>query len=172
MAKEELEKEVLEYLNTQTLPKVDTLVYRLIKNLILGFAEKKEKRIKELEKENAELNEQVARMINGACNIYQSDNGRLRNYNNRLYNENAKFKEANETLYAINNNMWVELEEKRAESLRIIMLEEEKKGKRIEELEQQIEKTKCCGNCNNTWNGMKLDICADCKNFDKWELKK
>ena len=58
-----------------------------------------------------------------------------------------------------------------AESLRITMLEEEKKGKQIEELEQQIEKMKCCANCNNTWNGMKLDICADCKNFDKWEIK-
>ena len=48
MIKEELEKEVTEYLNTQTLPKMDSLVYRVIKNLIFGFAEPREKRIAEL----------------------------------------------------------------------------------------------------------------------------
>ena len=48
MTKEELEKEVTEYLNTQTLPKMDSLVYRVIKNLIFGFAEPREKRIAEL----------------------------------------------------------------------------------------------------------------------------
>lgn len=41
----------------------------------------------------------------------------------------------------------------------------------IGELKAQIEKMKCCANCNNTWNGMKLDICADCKNHNKWEIK-
>lgn len=33
-----------------------------------------------------------------------------------LEKENAELKRANETLYTMNNNMWVELEEKRAES--------------------------------------------------------
>ncbi len=41
----------------------------------------------------------------------------------------------------------------------------------IRELKAQIEKLKCCGNCNNTWNGYHLDICDDCKNHDKWEIK-
>lgn len=49
------------------------------------------------------------------------------------------------------------LNSNQAESLRITMLEEEKKGKRIEEFEQQIEKMKCCGNCrfseSDTLNG-------------------
>jgi len=38
-------------------------------------------------------------------------------------------------------------------------------------LKEQIEKMKCCGNCNNTWNGMKLDVCEVCKDYSKWELK-
>ena len=55
MTKEELEREVTEYLNTQTLPKIDSLVYRVIKNLIFGFAEPREKQIEELKKENERL---------------------------------------------------------------------------------------------------------------------
>ena len=51
MSEEELEKEVTEYLNTQTLPKIDNIVYRVIKNLIFGFAEPREKRIEELKKQ-------------------------------------------------------------------------------------------------------------------------
>ena len=47
----------------------------------------------------------------------------------------------------------------------------EPREKRIAELEAQIEKMKCCGNCNNTWNGYHLDVCDDCKNHDKWEIK-
>lgn len=46
---EELEKEVTEYLNTQTSPKMDSIVYQVIKNLIFGFALPREKRIAELE---------------------------------------------------------------------------------------------------------------------------
>ena len=46
---EELEKEVTEYLNTQTLPRMDSFNYRVIKNLIFSFAEPREKRIAELE---------------------------------------------------------------------------------------------------------------------------
>ena len=41
---------------------------------------------------------------------------------------------------------------------------------KIKELEQQIEKMKCCGNCAN------LCRCGirgyeECKNYDKWEIK-
>lgn len=47
----------------------------------------------------------------------------------------------------------------------------EPREKRIAELETQIEKMKCCENCNNTWNGYHLNVCDDCKNRDKWEIK-
>ena len=49
---------------------------------------------------------------------------------------------------------------------------------KIADLEQQIEKMKCCDNCANedredfyddTWHN---DVCVNCKNHDKWELKK
>ena len=50
---------------------------------------------------------------------------------------------------------------------------EEKMKERIEELEQQIEKMKCCENCkyrdcNKTSS---YQTCWYCKNKDKWELK-
>ena len=39
------------------------------------------------------------------------------------------------------------------------------------ELKTQIEKMKCCENCDNTWNGYHLNVCDDCENRDKWEIK-
>lgn len=46
----------------------------------------------------------------------------------------------------------------------------DKQKKRIAELETQIEKMKCCGNC--LYNGeCDLGGYEECKNFDKWELK-
>lgn len=56
-----------------------------------------------------------------------------------------------------------------AESLRVIMLEEEKKGKRIEELEQQIEKMKCCTNCKHSRT--EYEHCRTDKH-EKWELRR
>jgi hypothetical protein len=50
-----LEQEIEKYLSGQTLCNCDSVSYRNIKNLILDFAEPREKRIAELEKENAEL---------------------------------------------------------------------------------------------------------------------
>ena len=55
MTDDKLEKEVTEYLNTQTLPKIDDFVYLVIKNLIFGFAEPREKRIEELENKIADI---------------------------------------------------------------------------------------------------------------------
>ncbi|MBO7733652.1 MAG: hypothetical protein J6S67_13900 [Methanobrevibacter sp.] len=56
-----------------------------------------------------------------------------------------------------------------AESLRVIMLEEEKKRKRIEELEQQIEKMKCCANCKHSRTD--YEHCRTDKH-EKWELRR
>ena len=60
----------------------------------------------------------------------------------------------------------------------LVSEEECKLQKRIAELEEQIEKMKCCDNCANedreefyddTWHN---DVCVNCKNHDKWELRK
>ena len=40
----------------------------------------------------------------------------------------------------------------------------------IKQLEAQIEKMKCCGNCANLC-GCGLRGYEECKNFDKWEIK-
>lgn len=56
----------------------------------------------------------------------------------------------------------------------------DKMQKRIAELEAQIEKMKCCKNCNHFKidNGglYPINVCeltypSRCKNFDKWEIK-
>lgn len=44
----------------------------------------------------------------------------------------------------------------------------EKREKRIEELEAQIEKMKCCGNCENRYE---QEECKDCHNYSKWKFK-
>ena len=36
------------------------------------------------------------------------------------------------------------------------------------ELKEQIEKMKCCGNCENRYGQEK---CADCHNYNKWKFK-
>ena len=50
----------------------------------------------------------------------------------------------------------------------------EPREKRIEELEAQIDKMKCCFNCaNDTLEPPEVignGICEHCKNHDKWEL--
>ena len=38
----------------------------------------------------------------------------------------------------------------------------------IRELEAQIEKMKCCGNCENRYGQEK---CKDCHNYSKWKFK-
>lgn len=48
---------------------------------------------------------------------------------------------------------------------------------KVADLEKQIEKMKCCGNCNNETYGLTFDalkkseICKECKNKSKWEIK-
>lgn len=44
----------------------------------------------------------------------------------------------------------------------------EPREKRIEELEAQNEKMKCCGNCENRYGQEK---CEDCHNYSKWKFK-
>ena len=83
MTPEELEKEVTEYLNTQTLPRIDSLVYRVIKSLIFGFAEPREKRFQVLEKENAELKDNFKIAKDNEFE-YQSLLTKAKEYLNRL----------------------------------------------------------------------------------------
>lgn len=52
---------------------------------------------------------------------------------------------------------------------------EEKMKERIADLEQQIEKMKCCANCK--WNNLETKLvhppCKDCNwDLDKWEIEK
>ena len=42
---------------------------------------------------------------------------------------------------------------------------------REKELLEQIEKMKCCGNCNKNEKMLNSDACIDCKNYSSWELK-
>ena len=74
--------------------------------------EQSEKRISELEKENAEAKERIKTLEYRCENIKDTDTMELV----ALQKENAQLKEANETLATMNDNMWVELEKKRAES--------------------------------------------------------
>lgn len=54
--------------------------------------------------------------------------------------------------------------------------------KRIEELEQQVEKMKCCDNCKHYLKALEMEIldldkdelrepCNVCKDYNKWELR-
>jgi peptidoglycan hydrolase CwlO-like protein len=63
---ERLKQEAEEYLSRQTLCSCDSVSYCNIKNLIVGFAESKEKRILELEKENVKLTNELTKMTNVA----------------------------------------------------------------------------------------------------------
>ena len=58
----------------------------------------------------------------------------------------------------------------RRDLFNIAMEYAEPREKRIAELEAQIEKMKCCGNCANLC-GCGLRGYEECKNFDKWEIK-
>ena len=63
---ERLKQEAEEYLSRQTLCNCDSASYLNIKNLVVGFAESKEKRILELEKENVKLANELTKMTNVA----------------------------------------------------------------------------------------------------------
>ena len=43
---------------------------------------------------------------------------------------------------------------------------------RLVSANKQIEKMKCCRNCENDWtiDGVKSNICVKCKNHSNWEL--
>jgi len=78
-----LEQEIEKYLSGQTLCNCDSVSYRNIKNLILGFAEPREKRIEELEKEKKDLEWQLQEVAKDNDN-YQTDNERLEKKNAEL----------------------------------------------------------------------------------------
>ena len=65
--------------------------------------------------------------------------------------------------------------------LKMRTLELEHKLKQAKKLEIQIEKMKCCGNCNGVHEigiktenqiGIKTEKCKNCKNLSEWELRK
>ena len=67
--------------------------------------------------------------------------------------------------------------EKLQEDLRNKRISIKNKKAKIKELEQQIEKMKCCQNCaendkydfyDDTWHD---DVCGDCENQCNWKLK-
>lgn len=101
-----------------------------------------EEYIESLEKENAELKHNKKTVAHLADCLEE------------------KMKERIEELERLNSNQ--------AESLRVTMLEEEKKGKRIAELEKQIEKMKCCFNCKHSRT--EYEHCRTDK-YEKWEIK-
>lgn len=76
--------------------------------------------VERLKKENTDLKCECRRCIHTDCPCVLSDYGKDRNgicdHFKDVFDENAQLKEANETLATMNNNMWVELEKKRAES--------------------------------------------------------
>ena len=47
----------------------------------------------------------------------------------------------------------------------------DKKNKQIAELEVQIEKMKCCENCNNFMHRIDHRCNTKCKNLSEWEIK-
>ena len=49
----------------------------------------------------------------------------------------------------------------------------EPREKRIAEFEAQIEKMKCCDNCEHNFDvdGTRSNHCVKCKNFSNWELE-
>ena len=47
----------------------------------------------------------------------------------------------------------------------------EPREKRIAELEAQIEKMKCCENCNNFQHRINHRCNTKCKNLSEWEIK-
>ena len=49
--------------------------------------------------------------------------------------------------------------------------EEVRQEQRIKELESQIEKMKCCENCNNFMHRIDHRCNTKCKNFSEWEIK-
>ena len=108
-----------------------------------------EEYIKSLEKENAELKNKLTEKV--TLESLDVVSAKM----NDLEKENAELKHNKKTVVHL------------ADCL------EEKMKERIEELEQQIEKMKCCGNCkfkdcNKT---SRYQTCWYCKNKDKWKLK-
>ena len=111
--------------------------------------------------------------------------------NLKLYRENEELERENEEMkkglgcetcqihleYMRLNDKIRELERlnsNQAESLRVTMLEEEKKDKRIAELEQQIEKMKCCENCGRYWlkkHNETVTACSSCNDKNMWRIK-
>lgn len=145
-----------------------------------------ESKIAELEKDRDYAEEQLNKQIEATLKL-QKEYYDLKETNAILSESasiNQKDLEYKVSVIEQRNKKIAELERlhsNQAESLRITMLEEEKKGKRIEELEQQIEKMKICWNCKFEEIDYMEKPCCECSRClgdikregtsDKWELK-
>lgn len=80
---------------------------------------------------------------------------------------------AREWLYHVKD---LELQHKEDDKPEYIRIKEaylagaEPREKRVAELEAQIEKMKCCENCNNFMHRIDHRCNTECKNLSKWEL--
>jgi len=63
-----LEQEIEKYLSGQTMCNCDNVSYRNIKNLILGFAEPREKRIAELEAQIEKM-KKYGKLLQDICDV-------------------------------------------------------------------------------------------------------
>ena len=156
---EELKKEAEEYADKHAFRVpydgsnkfYDDVDFKASKDGYLAGAEPREKRIADLEKENARLKEINTHTLS-RLNL---DNGELIIENEKLKKENAELKDDNKAC-----KFAMAMSEKA----------EKAKDKKIEELEAQIEKMKCCGNCNKMFCGPEDK--KECGyNYKYWELR-
>ena len=76
-----------------------------------------------------------------------------------------------EELEAKIKHLTEQLEPQTASALFEQVEEEVRQEQRIKELESQIEKMKCCENCNNFMHRIDHRCNTKCKNFSEWEIK-
>ena len=143
-----LEQELEKYLSGQTLCNCDSVSYRNIKNLILGFAEPREKRIAELKKQ-LDLKEKA---LSKAKKKTKRIADRVNKDKRRLIRRKAELEAENEQI-------------KNSDTLCKLIGEQKAK---IAELEAQIEKMKCCFNCRHSRT--EYEHCKTDKH-EKWEIK-
>lgn len=84
-----------------------------------------------------------------------------------LHNLRVKFNELSLREYVIVEEATNEL----LEDLKHKKIAIQNRKARIKDLEKQIEKMKCCENCNNFKHRIDHRCNTECKNLSKWEMK-